>query len=686
MATFSYAQAAKGLSSTSTPAHSKAASGSTTPGKDVPAASSVPSFTTAPSWAEDAEAEDARTAKQTSSRDGHSSVAPTPSKQVSRQDPNTISGASSPDLGASSTSTAVKEDDTVSLQNASSDSTTTWEKQSQASTSVERTSEPADKNEKPVEKSKGKKPENAPIKLLQDAPVPVVNPWTRRADERKAQVVPKPGAPKSNATASTAPSPNGVPHGAATAATKNLKSAPNGMEAKEKPPPTENQSKAREEDKTAAPRRDTKPDADAEKAKKAAKGRPVEKDGKSGTIALPLPPDRDQESWPTPETALDEDRKKAHTKGDKPDKERKESVAAPPHGKNEWVKIPYIPTVVFNTPLPNTATSRRGGRGGSRGGAQSGGRNNGSGATSAGSADKDASVPPTVINGESKRGRADASGTRDDSPRDKRTGSIGSPPQAEAGTTTSAVDRSSSATVTPESDISLRKASVVPEQPSATSASNQNHSSSRPYSSNRPSRARRGGMSPSGDRRKDGDSNSPTKEAWGSYDRRTDLPEEGDRRASTFHEFQNGHTKSNDRRQFGSFSGRERGRGGGRGGRGGYQNGHHQFTNGHAPSLQSSSTFPLPRSPTTFHPEQNAFYPAASHGRNGRGPRSQSVTADNVYTRMPGFPGGPQQMPPLNTYMGGMYDMPMMHPLSASPYGSYGFDQPAVFSMVKMQL
>lgn len=151
----------------------------------------------------------------------------------------------------------------------------------------------------------------------------------------------------------------------------------------------------------------------------------------------------------------------------------------------------------------------------------------------------------------------------------------------------------------------------------------------------------------------------------------------------------NGTTKSgsNDRRPFGSISGRERGRGGGRGGRGAYQNGHHQFTNGHTAPMQSSSTFPL-RSPTTFHPDQAAYFPSTpTHGRNYRnGPRSQSITTENMYGRAPGYTGGSQQIPPIQTYMGGMYDYPMIHPMSAMPYSPYGVDQATLFSMVTTQL
>jgi la-related protein 1 len=101
--------------------------------------------------------------------------------------------------------------------------------------------------------------------------------------------------------------------------------------------------------------------------------------------------------------------------------------------------------------------------------------------------------------------------------------------------------------------------------------------------------------------------------------------------------------------------------------------------------VQPSSTFPL-RSPTTFHPEQTPFFPPPSNGRGYRsGPRSHSVT-ENMYGRVSGYSSGPQQVPPIQTYVGGMYDYPMMHPMSAVPFSPYGVDQTTLVSMVSTQL
>lgn len=132
---------------------------------------------------------------------------------------------------------------------------------------------------------------------------------------------------------------------------------------------------------------------------------------------------------------------------------------------------------------------------------------------------------------------------------------------------------------------------------------------------------------------------------------------------------------------------------GGRGGAHGYQNAHHanghQFTNGHPAPLQTSSSFPLPRSPTSFHPEQaNTFFmPTGQHSRayRGNGPRSQSIPTEAIYGRATaGYPAGPQPVAPVQPYMGAMYDY-AGQPMSAVPYTPY-MDQYVLLNLVTTQL
>ncbi|PSN73200.1 hypothetical protein BS50DRAFT_464929, partial [Corynespora cassiicola Philippines] len=633
-ASFSYAQAAKGLSATPTSgaAPTKSTSGAASPAKDAGSAPAAAAATA--SWADDAE-HDTSADKPADASEPPSQTPQAEPKSSANSQPASVSMVSSPDLGASTASTVTKDDDVASLPNASSEST--WENKSQASTSVDKTAELV---EKTSDKAKAKDVERTPPKPLQEAPVPAVNIWKQRADEA--------------AKAKAAKGPAGKP------------SSTNGVaDTKERNSTSENKWKSRDEEKAGQPKKDAKPEVDSERTTKSAKGRPFDKDFKPSASAAPLLPDRDQESWPTPETAVDEDRKKAQGKNEKVEKERKDG----PSGKQEWVKIPYTPTVKFNTPMPGTSTSRRGGRGGGRGGAQ--------GSSRPGfAADKENSGPAALPNGDGpKRGPT----TRDASPKDRRAVGAGSPTLKDKVPATG--EKSSKTAQAADADAS-RRPSVVTDSNATTQAAGQGNSYPRQYPSGRPNKGRRGDFFGSTDRRKDGEFVSPTKENGASYDRRTstagptDAADDGDRRGATFQE---GQAKQgpNERRPYGSISGRDRPRGGPRGSRGNFQNG---YTNGHGSSMQSSSNFAL-RSPTSFTPEQNGF-----GGRKwNNGPRSQSVTAENVYHGN-GFPAGPQQPMPVQAYpMVPPMDNFIMPPVGAVPFAPF-MDPFSLFSAVTMQL
>lgn len=621
-ATFSYAQAAKGISSPVSV--SKPASGSATPAKDDASKAPITSVAQVNSWADDAEIES-------------SPEQPTTNGESKSSQPVESLEASTNDLDSLSASTMTKDDDVSSQPNMSSEST--WDNKSQASTSVDKAAEPVQKtSEKPEkgekgrrgkksEKSEKKEPEKEkePPKPLKEAPLPAVNIWQQRADQQKISVKP---------VASTLT--NGAP--------KKTGSEEKSSTAEKKP-------KAREEDKAVPARKDTKNDSE----KKGSKNRPYDKDAKVTSGAMPLPPNQDQESWPTPDTAVDEDRKKAQEKSEK---ERKDGAPNGTSGKQEWVKVPYTPSVVFNTPLPNAAGSRRGGRPGGRGGAQSGGRAAGIATNGAATAEKDASTD-AVVNGEQPK--RDVNGVAGDaSPKSKRSGSAASPTLKEQ---VPAIN----------GEKSLKGAAAAPFEPEAskrpsnvTEMSNQNGTYPRQYSG-RPPKGRRGDFNGS-ERRKDGDA-SPIKDA---------TQTEGSENERRPFDGPNGvHPKQG--RYNGSYSGgRDRPRGGGRGGRGGFTNGH-QFTNGHAP--QNSGSFSMGSgSPTTFSPGNNSFFtaPQGKFGRNSH--RSQSVAEPYRY---PTFQGAPQ-VAPLNTY--NMYYDNMMAPMSAVPYNAYPVDQFGLFSMITTQV
>lgn len=110
---------------------------------------------------------------------------------------------------------------------------------------------------------------------------------------------------------------------------------------------------------------------------------------------LAPPPVADATAWPTPQTALGEEKRKAHEKGDKSEKiEKSPSI----RGKEKWTSMNYVPTAVFNTPLPSGARrggrTSRGGREGGRGGAHS---SNSNGNNTAGDAKAPSTSQPNQI-------------------------------------------------------------------------------------------------------------------------------------------------------------------------------------------------------------------------------------------------------------------------------------------------
>lgn len=375
------------MSTTATPAsQSKAASGTTTP--------ALATEPTGINWADEGEA-GSRALENGAEAAAKMDEAVANGIQSQAQQPGD-SGVSSPSVAASTTT---KEDDTSSVPNASSEST--WDNKSQASNTAEKPNDQGDAGpEKKQGKEKKEKKEKAPPKPLQEAPIPQVNIWKQRAEANAAKSKVGTAAPavKPAASAAKSPaqtSPNKAGESKANAARKAKDDEIDGGKAVG--------SKGRDEDQSSR-----RAQGDAPRAK-----RGVQHSG------IPQPPVKDQESWPTPEDVQGEDRRKAQEKTEKSDKDR--PAAPAPKGKSEWVSLPYTPSVVFSTPMPNTG-ARRGGRAGGRGGAQVGGRPAGV-VNGASGADKD---PASTAGEQSRRGRADGA-TQDALPaRTKRTSSVGS--------------------------------------------------------------------------------------------------------------------------------------------------------------------------------------------------------------------------------------------------------------------
>lgn len=635
---FSYAQAAKGMSTTATPAtQSKAPSGATTP--------ALTAEPTGINWADDGEAPShvLENGAEAAAKMDEAVANGVQKHAVSAHQPGE-SGISSPSVAASSTTT--KEDDASSIPNASSEST--WDNKSQAS-NAERSNDQAEAaSEKKQGKEKKEKKEKIPPKPLQEAPIPHVNIWKQRAEANAAKAKANPTAPAVKPVTSAAKPSTQAPATKASDSTKTSAAKKGKDGADDNDGGKAVGGRSRDEDQSGR-----RAQGDAPRARR----------GPQNASLQHPPPVKDQESWPTPDVVQGEDRRKAQEKTEKSDKDR--PVAAP-KGKNEWVSLPYTPTVVFNTPMPNTG-ARRGGRGGGRGGAQVGGRPNPGTTNGVSSAEKDSA---STAGDQPRRSRAD--GAQDaSSAKAKRASSTGSA----AG---------------PVGENQRTEASAQAARPAngdaTTGPAQRNNAGPRQKANRKFDHA-------GSDRRKDDDSVSPS-DATGSGRRGSTAfqqPEEQGRRRS----FSQGdgqplpaRSSGSERRngQYGSGSGRERGENRGRGsmrgrnGNHGYQNGHHgSFANGHA-------SFSLPRSPPSFEQHAPFFGQGTQQQQRGyRGNRSQSLQTDSMYGRPhPGYANG-QALPPLQTYMNGVYDY-SMQPMSAVPYPPYVADPWHLLRTVSMQL
>ncbi|KAJ5714152.1 uncharacterized protein N7483_011333 [Penicillium malachiteum] len=324
MPTFSYAQAAKGVSET--PVATKAVS--TEPEKtdfkpeeqtNNVSAESVPT-TSEPDTPQETE-------KVVSSVDPEGEFTTVTSKARSKV-PH--SRTSSPSVR--STTTPTKEGDSSNTSNGTPDASS--EKQVQADTKAEKTEKTENGSEETKEKAgkSDKAEKNTPPKELKAAPLPTVNIWQQRKEAQEAKAKTSP-VPESDKSAS---------------------------------------GKATEENQQDSVKTSKKKSADG--AQESNKTKKADGKGRDGA----LPPVEDASSWPTPQVAIGEDKKKAQEKTDKTEKTEKSPVMRP-HGKEKWMPVNYVPTAVFNTPLPSAGRGgggrrpARGGRDGGRGGAHGAG-------------------------------------------------------------------------------------------------------------------------------------------------------------------------------------------------------------------------------------------------------------------------------------------------------------------------
>ena len=419
-------------------------------------------------------------------------------------------------------------------------------------------------------------------------------------------------------------------------------------------------------------------------------------------VAMAPPPPSDAISWPTPESAQDEEKKKAQERGDKGEKEK--SLAPRSHGKEKWMPVPYVPTAVFNTPLPPAA--KRGGRP-ARGGREGGGRG---GHVTHGSIN--AERPPAGFQGgsgavapvvASECGRAELGSTRGGSNSSKPKRAVSAGPA-----TAREQRRTVESTLTEkrkEEDSGAQKVGQGTRPPSVqqrrTSAATQTESplAGRPSASQE---ARDIGQPT----RKLSQINTEKDEKYQNFPRDTqafprsagpDRRSEGSVKPPDYGRDFHGYLPSRERGEGRS----ERGRGSYRG-RGGSNNGFSDsnsatgqgFSNGYPSHNAAPGAFPP--SKTHSHTERNAlqsqgapFPPPQQHPRAFRGnPRAQSIPNSAGYGRYPAGPStGPQHLSSIQTDMANMYGYQPGHPgvMSAMPFPTY-VEQITLLGMVSMQM
>ena len=614
----------------------------------------------------------------------------------------TTSVPSSPDFGTASTSTLVKDDEVNSTQNGSSDST--WDKQSQTSQPGEKTGAKAESDKDQVAWD-----QDQPAKVeLKEAPPPAQNIWQQRKEAQDAKAkAQNPSFQKTSLPSgpNAATSPGGNQAKGAEPSLDPKKQDPKKQDPKKKnrPVPPSNEEKQAQVGSRDQPRpTDPKKRAGEEGIHRITPcsrmiylldillDRANSRSARATEAMPPPPPPGDAISWPTPDSAQDEGKKKAQERVEKSDKEK--APAAKPHGKDKWTQLPYVPSAVFETPLP---TARRGGRP-PRGGRE--GVNRGGSASQAQHPiDKTGTGPQSnalnqTVPGTNERGTQESSAGRNalGSSRPKRAASAGpqtgrdqrrntdaiSPEKTKGDEYGSVRGNSTSKPVTDQT----RRGSTATEA-EATRERQISIASSRDTSqfSSKPP--------PNGIEKED-------RHQGSSFDTQPGVRPFGPERhydgSSRHHEHS---------RDFsGNYPARERGRGGYRGRGGGNHGPSHAstangptFSNGH-PS-QQQSYFPQKSQHHERHASQsygNAYQPPQTPSRHYRSnSRSHSIPSSTPYGRFStGAPAGGPHPAHIRTDLANTYGyQPRQQTvMSAFPFNPAAMDQMSLFGMVATQM
>ena len=426
--------------------------------------------------------------------------------------------------------------------------------------------------------------------------------------------------------------------------------------------------------------------------------RPTEP-AKPAVATAPPPPPGDAISWPTPDIAQEEEKKKSADRSEKIDKDK--TPATKPHGKEKWVPVPYVPSAVFATPLP---PGRRGGRTVRGGGREGSGSGRGGHAvhTSISGTEKPPAVttstPGTPAGSGSDRPRGDMGPPRGGAlpSRSKRAASAGPPINREnrKAPETSVVEKREDSSASDQQMFQNNRTSPIEDRRSSIATQ-----------TDRPQKGRHvsltGGMNENTGNRKQSFTNGERDVGHQSNSNdhahprsMTDRRSEGAMRPSEVFRDYNGFSHTRERGEGRA----DRGRGGFRG-RGGYNafNGS-QTSNGQSPAgqsgYQSAPGYTPPKSHSfnerhSAQPQGSAFPPAPRETKGHRGnSRSQSIPNPTGFGRF--LNGGPlpgtQQLPALQTDVANMYGYQPGHPaiMSAVPYQSY--EQIQLIGMVQMQM
>ncbi|KAL8657000.1 MAG: hypothetical protein Q9226_002356 [Calogaya cf. arnoldii] len=284
----------------------------------------------------------------------------TAATQASEKSQVVVSTPSSPEFGVTSTSTLLKDEDLFSNANASSDST--WEKLSQGSQSGSRSNEKVDQEkELTVNGSWDEETPTIPAPAaLKEAPPPPVNIWKQRAEAKAAKQPTKPSASTSSGQLQTATD--------AKVATKPFDIGAESRKHDSKKQAKRTNGSFDEKPATAGAKDTVKPSDAKVKGQEVIEAEP-HKTPRAGQVdrsistTMPAPPPPgDAQSWPTPDSAQDEEKRKANGRMEKGEKEK--APAAKAHGKEKWMPVPYVPTVQFSTPIPTVRRGARAPRGG----------------------------------------------------------------------------------------------------------------------------------------------------------------------------------------------------------------------------------------------------------------------------------------------------------------------------------